>query len=121
MVLYHTIEHTCSDMGSVSEPLVTESVKSSWDQNKLLQRYLDRSTPAVSQTYGPVLMVSSDHAPSTSDAISNMCKLGDQVQWLHYPDLDPGRVIGDSVRDQIAWIEARFAGRKPPGPCGGTP
>jgi hypothetical protein len=121
MMLYHTVEQTCSDMGSVSEPAITESVKPSWDQNKLLLRYLDRSTPAVSQTYGPVLMISSDHAPSTSDAISKMCRLSDQVQWLHYPDLDPGRVIGDSVRDQIAWIEARFAGRKPPGTCGGTP
>jgi hypothetical protein len=50
-----------------------------------------------------------------------MCRLGDQVQWLHYPDVDPGRVIGDSVRDQIAWIEARFAGRKARGTCGGTP
>ena len=47
MMLYHTIEQTCSDMGSVSEPPVTESVKSSWDQNKLLLRYLDRSTPIV--------------------------------------------------------------------------
>jgi len=121
MALYHTIEQTCSDMGSASEPPVTESAKSSWHQNNLLLRYLDRSTPAVSQTYGPVLMISSDHAPSTSDAISKMCSLGDQVQWLNYPDLDPGRVIGDSVRDQIAWIEARFAGRKPAGTCGGTP
>jgi hypothetical protein len=121
MTLYHGIEQTCPDMGSVSEPSVTESVRSSWDQNKFLLQYLDRSTPTVSQTYGPILMISSDHAPSTSDAISKMCRLSDQVQWLHYPDLDPGRVIGDSVRDQIAWIEARFAGRRPAGTCGGTP
>jgi hypothetical protein len=120
MTLYHTIEQTCSDVGSDSEPPVTGSVKPSWDQNKLLLRYLDRSTPAVSQTYGPVLMISSDHAPSTSDAISKMCRLGDQVQWLRYSDFDPGRVIGDSVRDQIAWIEARFAGRKVTGSCGGV-
>jgi pimeloyl-ACP methyl ester carboxylesterase len=121
MTLYHTIEQTCSDLGLVSEPSVTESVKPSWDQNKLLLQYLDRSTPTVRQTYGPVLMISSDHARSTSDAISRMCRLGDQVQWLRYADLDPGRVIGDSVRDQIAWIEARFAGRRPAGTCGGTP
>jgi pimeloyl-ACP methyl ester carboxylesterase len=121
MALYDTIQQTCSDMGSVSEPSVTESVKPSWDQHKLLLGYLDRSTPAVTQTYGPVLMISSDHAPSTAEAISKMCRLGDQVQWLHYPDVDPGRVIGDSVRDQIAWIEARFAGRKARGTCGGTP
>jgi len=121
MTLYHTIEQTCSDMGSVSEPPVTESVKSSCSQNKVLLQYLDRSTPTVNQTYGPVLMISSDHAPSTSDAITKMCRLGDQVQWLHYPDVDPGRVIGDSVRDQIAWIDARFAGRKATGTCGGTP
>ena len=121
MTLYHTIEQTCSDMSSVSEPSVTESVKPSWDQNKLLLQYLDRSMPAASQPYGPILMISSDHAPSTSDAISKTCRLGAQVQWLHYSDADPGRVIGDSVRDQIAWIEARFAGRKPAGTCGETP
>jgi hypothetical protein len=121
ITLYHMIEQTCSDMGLVSEPSATEWVKSSWDQNKLLLQYLDRSTPTVNQTYGPVLMISSDHAPSTSDAITKMCRLGDQVQWLHYPDVDPGRVIGDSVRDQIAWIDARFAGRKATGTCGGTP
>jgi len=119
--LYHKIEQTCSDLGSISEPSVTESLKTSWHENKLLLQYLDRSTPAVSQTYGPVLMISSDHAPSTAEAISNMCRLGDQVQWLHYPDVDPGRVIGDSVRDQIAWIEARFAGRKAARTCGGAP
>ncbi|HEX6822124.1 MAG TPA: hypothetical protein VF123_08715 [Candidatus Sulfotelmatobacter sp.] len=121
MALYHTIEQTCSDMGSDSEPSVRESVKPSWDQNKLLLRYLDRSTPEVSHTYGPVLMISSDHAPSISDAITRMCRLGDQVQWLHYPEVDRGRVIGDSVRDQIAWIEARFSGRKATGTCSGTP
>ena len=121
MTLYHAIEQTCSDLGSISEPSVTESVKSSWHENKLLLQYLDRSTLAASQTYGPVLMISSDHAPSTAEAISNMCSLGDQVQWLHYPDVDPGRVIGDSVRDQIAWIEARFAGRKAARTCAGAP
>ena len=121
MTLYHGIEQTCPDMGLVSESPVTESVKSSWDENKLLLQYLDRSSPTVNQTYGLILMISSDHAPSTSDAISKMCRLSDQVQWLHYQDLDPGRVIGDSVRDQIAWIEARFAGRKQDGTCGGTP
>jgi hypothetical protein len=46
-----------------------------------------------------------------------MCKQGDRVQWERYPDLDPGRVIGDSVRDQIAWIEGRFAGRPAAGNC----
>jgi pimeloyl-ACP methyl ester carboxylesterase len=121
MALYHRIEQTCSDMGSGFEPSLTESVKPSWDQHKLLLRYLDRSTPEVSHTHGPVLMISSDHAPSTSEAISRMCGLGDQVQWLHFSDLDPGRVIGDSVRDQIAWIEARFSGRNATGACGGTP
>ena len=90
MTLYHAIEQTCSDMGSISEPSVTESPKPSWHQNKLLLQYLDRSTPAVSQTDGPVLMISSDHAPSTSDAISNMCRLGDQVAMASLPRFRSG-------------------------------
>jgi len=43
--------------------------------------------------------------------VMRLCKQGDRVQVETYPDPDPGNVIGDSVRDQIAWIEGRFAGR----------
>ena len=52
----------------------------------------------------------------TSD-IARMCKQGDRVQWERYSNLDPGSVISDSARDQITWIEARFAGRPAPANC----
>jgi hypothetical protein len=56
-------------------------------------------------------------AMMTAQAIARMCKQGDLIQWQRYPSLDPGRVMGDSVRDQIAWIEARFAGRTTTANC----
>lgn len=120
LALYRAIAQTCSGSGSIAEPPASEATKPSWDENKFITHYLDRSTRVIA-TYGPVLMISSDRAPSISGTIPLMCKVGDRVQWVRYPDLDPGRVLGDSVRDQIAWIESRFAGRPAPTNCGSTP
>jgi hypothetical protein len=46
-----------------------------------------------------------------------MCKQGDRVQWEKYAAPDSGSVIGESVRDQIAWIQGRFTGRPAPNNC----
>jgi len=62
------------------------------------------------------MVISGDADPAiptamTSQAVVRMCKQGDLLQWQRYP-LDSGEVIGASARDQMAWIEARFAGRQ---------
>jgi hypothetical protein len=46
-----------------------------------------------------------------------MCKQGDHVQVIKFTDSEPGRVLGGSVRDQMAWIQDRFAGRPAPDDC----
>jgi hypothetical protein len=72
------------------------------------------------QARGAILVISADAdrtVPVAAPLIARMCKQGDRVQWERYPDIDPGRVIGDSARDQITWIEARFAGRPAPANC----
>jgi len=46
-----------------------------------------------------------------------MCKRGDRILFLKYPDLDASGVMGASVADQISWIKARFAGYVAPGNC----
>lgn len=121
---YKQIEETCPDLGTISEPPVAGSVRPDWEDNKFVMRYLNRSSSGRAEAAGPILFISSDGqsaSSSVSPAISRMCKAGDRVQWLRYPDADPGRVTGDSVRDQIAWIEARFAGRAPAATCGAMP
>lgn len=118
---YQAMQQACPDLSSISDPAVSDAVKSGWQNNKFVSQYLDRSSPDRTQVSGPVLIISSDDqlaSKSVSGAVERMCKLGARVQWLHYPDVDPGRVIGDSVRDQIAWIESRFAGRAAVSSCG---
>lgn len=118
---YHAMEQTCPDMATIPDPAVSDAVRPSWQNNTFISQYLGRSSPDRSKISGPLLMISSDDqtaSKSVSEAVERMCKLGDRVQWLHYPDIDPGRVIGDSVRDQIAWIESRFAGRVAVSTCG---
>jgi pimeloyl-ACP methyl ester carboxylesterase len=116
LAIYHHIEQICWETGTIVELSPTEMVKPGWENNGFVHQYFGRNTPGRTRAYGPILVISGDAdqaIPSTitAQAIARMCKQGDRVQWERYPDLDPGRVIGDSVRDQIAWIEARFAGR----------
>jgi len=116
LALYHHAEQTCRDTGSNAQMPPAEMVKSGWETNQFVRQYFLRNNLGQTRAYGPILAISGDAdqaiiATMTPQAIGRMCKQGDRVQWERYPDLDPGNVIGDSVRDQIGWIEARFAGR----------
>ncbi len=114
LALYHQIEQNCREAGTNAELSSAETVKPGWDDSGFVRQYFVRNSLAQSRAYGPMMVISSDDDQAipeaiTAQAIGHMCKQGDQIQWQRYPNLD--RVIGDSVRDQIAWIEARFAGR----------
>jgi hypothetical protein len=119
LALYHHIEENC---GETAEIRPTEMLKPGWENNEFVKRYFARNTLGQTPARGPSLVISGDAdravpATLTASVIARMCEQGDRVQWERYRDLDPGRVIGDSVRDQIAWIEARFAGRPAPANC----
>jgi hypothetical protein len=97
-------------------------MKPGWMNNPFVIQYFARNSLGQSKAYGPMLAISGDAgesvpASATALAISRLCKLGDQIQGERYPDQNTGSVIGDSVRDQIAWIEARFAGRAATSNC----
>jgi hypothetical protein len=122
LALYHHIEQNCGDAATITELPLGEMLKPEWENNEFVKQYFARNTVGQAQAHGPILVISSDAdravpASLTAPVIARMCKRGDRVQWERYPDLDPGRVIGDSVRDQIAWIEGRFAGRPAAANC----
>ena len=50
-------------------------------------------------------------------AVARLCKQGDMVQFHEYQRSEFAGVLGDSVRDQLTWIQARFAGRPAPSNC----
>ena len=116
LALYHHIEQTCWEAGAMAELSPADTVKPSWDDNQFVRQYFVRNTLAQTRAYAPMMVISGAAGPAipammTVPAIALMCKQGDRIQWQQIASPDAGQVIGDSVRDQIAWIEQRFAGR----------
>jgi pimeloyl-ACP methyl ester carboxylesterase len=119
--LYHDIEQAC-DLNAGPELPANEVIKADWDKKKLVQEFFRRNTPGQKRAYSPLLVISGEADPLVPVAVSanivtRLCKQGDRVQFYKFPDLDASGVIGGSVRDQINWIEARFAGRPPASNC----
>jgi Secretory lipase len=118
---YHDIEQTCPQARTMAELSATQTVKAGWEGNTFVRQYFARNDPGQTPAYGPILVISGEADPSllasAARAIARMCKQGDRVQWERYSQPAPGSLIGDSVRDQIGWIEARFAGRPSPSNC----
>ncbi len=51
----------------------------------------------------------------TARVVARMCKQGDRIQFYKYAE--SGSLLGDSVADQITWIQSRSAGRRAPSNC----
>ena len=120
--LYNQLEQTCSPERTTPELSLAEIVKPGWETNPFVRKYFDRNEIGQSRAYSPIFVITGDADPAIppttrAQAFARMCKQGDRVQWERYPGLDSGQVIGESVRDQIGWIEARFAGRVSPTNC----
>lgn len=123
LALYPETEKSCNDPTEGSKLALGEILKPDWASNKFVRQYFSRNTAGKKPAQGPVLIISSELNPAvpigrTAQVIARMCKQGDQVQFERYPDSAPASVFGDSVRDQISWIQARFAGRPAVGNCG---
>ena len=120
LALYREIGETCAQATGPQLPGI-ETVKPGWESNGFVHQYFGRNDPGQTKAYGPILVISGHADPSklaaATQAIGRMCKQGARVEWERYPDLDPGSVIGESVRDQISWIEGRFSGRSAPTNC----
>ncbi|MGA8490818.1 MAG: lipase family protein [Terriglobales bacterium] len=115
--LYEKVDQNCGETANGAKLSPAETLELGWENNGFVKQYFDRNRPGQNPARGAILVISADAdraVPATAAArvIDRMCKQGDHVQWERYAGFDPGRVIGDSVRDQIAWIEGRFAGRK---------
>ncbi len=114
LTLYREIGQICWEAEASAEPSPVETVKLGWTDNPFVRQYFARNSLTQARLYAPILIVSSDadpSAPAAARTVAAMCKQRDTIQWQRYPGSAPGTVMGDSVREQISWIEARFAGR----------
>jgi pimeloyl-ACP methyl ester carboxylesterase len=116
---YEQIAQTCG--GSQVAQENSAMLKPKWESNKFVQDYFNRNRVGLKKARVPLLVLSSEADPSiaeTTKIIARLCGQGDQVQFVKYAESDPGKLIGDSVRDQISWIQARFAQAAPRSNCG---
>ena len=123
LALYPRVGPGCSDPGGESKLKPGEMLKPNWASNKFVREYFRRTTPGQKPAQGPILVLSSELDSAlpigeTAQLVARMCKQGDRVEFDRYPQSEPGQVFGDSVRDQIGWMQARFTGRAAPSSCG---
>ena len=122
LVLYHQIENACTTTSTNSEVPANMVLKPNWENNNFIQQFFARNTVGRRPAYGPLLIISRDAGPvvgrtMTAQAVARMCKQRDVVQFHKYKSAESARVLGDSVPDQLAWIQARFAGRPASNNC----
>jgi len=122
MAFYARVEQSCVEPMIESKRSPGEMLKPDWADNKFVKLYFSRSTLGDRPAQRPLMVISSEidsmtAIHTTAEAIARMCKQGDRAEFEGMPQSDPGSVFGDSVRDQIAWIQARFAGRQADSNC----
>lgn len=114
---YRAIDESCSG----SELPASSVLKQSWTSNRFVREFFSRNAVGRKPAYGPLLIISDDQdaaipASQTTQLIARMCKQGDRVQQNKVSDASD-LIVGDSVREQMSWMEARFSGRAAPTDC----
>ncbi len=113
MPLYAKENQECAVPEAGKLPLAA-TLKPNWQSNKFVQEYFNRNRLGTMAAGAPVLVVSGEEGAAmvnTMKVIHRLCGQGDRVYLQRYAEGNPGSVIGDSVRDQMAWIQDRFANR----------
>lgn len=99
----------------------TGLMKPDWLNNKFVKDFFSRNRLVQKPLSAPLLVLDSEFDSATAaeatNAVRRLCQQGAGVQFKSYDDPNPGNVIGDSVRDQMAWIQGRLAGRAAPSNC----
>jgi Secretory lipase len=123
LTLYGQLSERCSVPVAEKVP-VTDIVKAHWLDNRFVQDFLQHNRLGTQPAEGPLMIVTSEGDPTfgaTTKVVMRLCKQGDKVLFNRYGENDPGAVVGDSTRDQISWIQNRFAGRPASANCPAQP
>jgi pimeloyl-ACP methyl ester carboxylesterase len=99
-----------------------EMFKPGWKENRYIKQFLARNRPAAEPIGGPLLIVTGGADPMFTERASQkifdrLCAAGAHGQRNVYPGLGHDPVVYGSLKDQMGWIAARFAGEPPPSNC----
>ena len=118
-----SVEDGCSASSGAFAALPTgEMLRPDWSANKYIKKFLERNQPGSQPTYGPLLLVGGgDDVLFTESAgqkvLQRICAAGGHAQRRVYPGLGHDPVVYGSLKDQMDWIAARFAGKPAPDDC----
>lgn len=111
------VESGCSAASGAFASLHTNRMfKPGWKSNVYAKRFLERDRPGTRPIYGPIFLVGGGSdvlfTPSAAQKVFHrLCDSGANVQLSVYPGLGHDPLVYGSLRDQMAWIGDRFAGR----------
>jgi hypothetical protein len=120
MSFYDRIGQGCDERGEQSETSGNTVLKPGWKTNSFVRKYFERNRLGLQPASAPMLVIASEDDPKideTAKIITRLCKARDKVKFEKIPESDLGRVIGDSARDQMAWVQSRFANAAPRDNC----
>jgi alpha-beta hydrolase superfamily lysophospholipase len=122
-IYYASVEDGCSGASGAFAALPTDEVLlPAWRKNRFIKDFLARNQPGMQSTYGPMLLVGGgDDILFTESAgkkvFQRLCSSGARVQRNVYAGLGHDPLVYGSLKDQLDWIEARFAGESAPSNC----
>lgn len=116
---YQRAAKTC---GAEDSDLTLEMLKQGWEREKHIKQFLDDNSVGLKPAHIPILVIAGEQdravtADETAKTVAILCRQGDRVLFLKYPNLDASGAMGASAADQISWIKARFAGNAAPSNC----
>jgi len=91
-------------------------LKPGWNRNVWVRRFFKESEVGESPVAGPLLVLTGESdatvpLESVRQTVARACKVGSpQLTFRSYPGLDHDPTMGQTVRDQVAWIHERFSG-----------
>src|ERR1700730_419797 len=118
-----SVDDGCSAASGAFATLPTDEMfLPDWKENRYIKQFLTRDQPGTRSTYGPLLLVGGgDDILFTESAsrkiFQRLCSSGARVQGNVYHGLGHDPVGYGSLRDQLDWIAARFAGKPAPSNC----
>lgn len=118
---FDQIESTCGAPGAAAIS-GAEMLTPDWEKNHSVQQFLSRNEVGKKPAQAPLLVIAAATdlvipAFMTSRVVDQMCRQHDHVDYEEYPEVNTGSALGVSVRDQMNWIQARFAGRPETSNC----
>jgi pimeloyl-ACP methyl ester carboxylesterase len=122
--IYHrSVEDGCSAASGAFARLPTDGLlRPGWKTNLYVSRFIERNRPGAQHTFGPMLLVGGGDDVLFTEAagrkvFQRLCAAGGHVQRRVYAGLGHDPVVYGSMKDQMDWIAARFAGKAAPNDC----